>query len=136
MLANPIINGVPPRGPGASPTEWLYQYGALPGTPLRAVAYIERGINEGATAEETVVVGASTDTGKTFPHFVRYKASDFGLPRDAHLVMRSSQCLWRDQDGSVSLDVFVSPATGDRGRVVYAKVPLGIQVKGGRALSR
>lgn len=111
--------------------EEFHQYSALPGTPLRVVSFVDRN----SQGEDSIVAVISTDNAKHFSETVRFRASDIGLAADTRLALRSSQCLWRDPDGTVSLDVFVTPDSGSSGEVTHAKVPIGIRLKGGEIVT-
>jgi hypothetical protein len=117
---------------GWEPNGIYHQYSALPGTPLRVVSYVNR---SGVADGESLVAAISTDNAQHFVRIVRYKAADLGFSKDAHIALRASLCLWRDSDGSVSLDTFLTSGATDNDRLVHAKIPLGIRLKGGEVVS-
>ena len=116
---------------GSAPNTWLHQYSALPDTPIRAVSYIEH-VGQRSQSGEELVVAVSTDTGKTFDHFVRYGAVQLGLSANSKLLARTSPCLWRDASGKVSIDAFVSAGNDmdSPSTVAHLKLPLGLNIKG------
>lgn len=95
-----------------------FNYSALPGTTLRAVAYKEK-----LGDQEEVVVSISTNTGKTFDRFVKFPAKDFGL---SSLAFTTSSCLRKTSKGEVSLDVALLSEGGKD--VAIKSLPLNINL--------
>jgi hypothetical protein len=132
VVANSMTKAALQDLPEAAPNGIFHQYSALPGTPLRVVSYVN---HDQATGEESLVAAISTDNAKHFVRTVRYKATDLGFSKDAHLALRSSLCLWRGADGSVSLDTFLASETTGNDRLLHVKIPIGIRLKGGEVVS-
>ncbi len=89
--------------PDSTIQAWQHQYGALPGTSVRAVTYTER-TKTGTGANESLVISISTDTGKHFNHFARFDAARLGIGKlDSSLVFVASPCLYRDAKGDILL---------------------------------
>jgi hypothetical protein len=131
VVANPITNDLPPELRNWGPNSSFLQYSALPGTPLRVVSYVDQSQSGG---EDSLVAAISTDNAEHFTHVVSYKATRLGLPRETHLALRSSLCLWRDADGTVSLDTFLAPIAG-QDHLWHARLPIGIRLKGGDSVN-
>jgi hypothetical protein len=125
-------SGIVGQGGDINPNGTFHQYSALPGTPLRVVTYID---HSSETSEQSLVAAISADNAQHFVRAIRYRASDLGFSSASKLALRSSLCLWRDRDGSVSLDTFLASEVAGSGRLIHAKIPLGIHLTGGEAVT-
>lgn len=108
-----------------------HQYSALPGTPLRGALYTEVKENGAKELEKGLVLAISTDTGKTFDHFISLKPEDLGLSVDElalngeGLTYRISACLYKDKDGAVYQDLLIM---NDGQQLIHKQIATGVSV--------
>jgi hypothetical protein len=103
-----------------------FQYSALPGSSIRAVAYLQEGAK--ATSQgDRIAVSVSVNTGKSFDRTVKFDSSNLGVGPTDSLRFTTSTCLLMKESGDVYLDAaYVDPKTN---AVKVAQLPLGVNVK-------
>jgi hypothetical protein len=104
-----------------------YKYSALPGTVVRAVAYVDRAPS-GSELEDQIAILVSTNTGNSFDYEATFSASQLQLEPDAEIVIANSACCYADLEGNVWQDLLF----GDVKRpdaIQHAKLPIGINVQ-------
>lgn len=99
-----------------------FQYSALPGSSIRAVAYLEEGARDGGA----ITVSVSLNTGRSFDRFVKVDSARLGLKSGDPLHFTTSTCLLVRSGGDVYLDIaYLEPQSN---RVQLAQVPLEVNV--------
>jgi len=104
-----------------------FQYSALPGSSIRAVAYLQQAPSGEAREGDRIAVAVSINTGKSFDRTVKFNPASLGLGAGERLVFTTSTCLLLKKDGAVYLDAaYLDPKAGT---VRVAQLPLGVNVK-------
>jgi|GEM_PF-5150897 len=110
-----------------APTNTSFQYSALPGSSVRAVAYLQEGAKKEGAQGDRIAVSVSINTGKSFDRTVKFDPTSLGLKAGDRLHFTTSTCLLLKNDGNVFLDTaYVDPQSH---AVQVAQLPLGINVK-------
>jgi hypothetical protein len=100
-----------------------FQYSALPGTSIRAVAYKSGEAN--ALGADGIAVSISTNTGKSFDRAAFVSKKALGLSEKEALTFTTSTCVSKNDSGDLFLDV----AYAEANRLKSALVPLHVNLK-------
>lgn len=121
---NTVIASVPPpagQKVGDVPGADDFQYSALPGTSIRAVAYRRSPTRQQTRNAEGVVVSISINTGQSFDRSVFVPKERLGLGDRDPVIFTSSTCVYKNDKGDLFLDIaYVDTAN----KVQTAQLPL------------
>jgi hypothetical protein len=114
--------------PYAGRTGTLYKYGALPGTRVRVITYVDRAPQDSALEDQLAIL-VSTNKGDSFDLESTFSASELGLGGDAELIISNSACCFADASGDIWQDLLIADARRPDS-ILHATMPIGLNGQG------